>query len=175
VEKNFLSKSSHNNPFTLEFKKEEFYLMKGKENPYILSLDREPTREKIFQNNITEFDFIQYLFAQQAKFLKLMTWYNEGIERLKYLINDIFSRAIRELPEIQDKERFTAFKHIWSLQALHGFLDYFDTKSFPTDNPHAVTDLKLTRMGFRHYIILHLEQLYGLLYGSGLEKIQVFY
>jgi len=160
-------------PEKLKFRNEEFYLIKGKENPYILTMDRESTRELIFRNNITEFDFIQYLFAQQAKFLKLMTWYNEGIERVKYFINDIFNRATRELPEIEDQERFTAFKHIWSLQALHGFLDYFDMKSFPNENPHAITDLKLTRMSFRHYIILHLEQLYGLLYGSGLEKIQV--
>ncbi len=172
-------KSSVSNPYKtpfsspLEFLKEEFYLIKGKENPYLLSIDREESRMKIFDNKITEFDFAQYLFARQAHFLKHMNWYHEGIERVKLFISDIFGRAIRELPPIQDQNYFNVFKHIWSIQAINGFLLYYHPRGFINDNPQTHKDLKVLRVNFHHHSILHLEQLYILVYGNAIDKIKV--
>ena len=104
-----------------------------------------------------------------------MNWYHEGVERVKFFISDIFHRSIRELPPVQDQERFTAFKHIWSIQTLYGFLEFFNPKTFVNENPHAQTDLKILRVNFKHHAILHLEQLYTLLYGASIDKVKVFY
>lgn len=95
-----------------------------------------------------------------------MNWHHEGIDRVKLLISDVFQRSTRELPPIQDRNKYMAFKHIWTIQALHGFLDFFQS-------PNSQVDLSYTRLDFKHYVILHLEQLYELLYGSGINKIKV--
>lgn len=99
--------------------------------------------------------------------------YQEGIERVKLFISDIFHRSIREFPEIKDQNRYTAFRHIWSIQALNGFLEFFNPASATNENSAIQNDLKFIRMNYKHYIVSHLEQLYGLLYGANLDKIKV--
>ena len=136
-------------------------------------MDREETRAKLFDNTISEFDFVQYLFARQTRLLKQLNWFQEGIERVKMFTSDIFQRATRELPEVQDMGRFTVFKHIWSIQVMHGFLEFFHPKYFTNDNQHAQNDLNYVRMQYKHHTIQHLEQLYGFLYGQRLDKVKV--
>lgn len=115
--------------------------------------------------------------GRSAQFMKKIGKHTEALERVKKLIKEMFTRSLRGNSEVKDQFKFFVFKHIWSYQAIMGFLDHFHGRSLsavPEDeDEHKKDELMSNRLNFTNASLFHLERLFYYLFDSSIEEFKV--
>ena len=129
----------------------------------------------IYDNDITEFIFIQYLFGKQAYLMRKLNWYRDGIERVKHFIAETFVRALRELKIDKNDSKILIFKCIWIYQATNGFLEIFNPKLFFVLDANIQFEFSSNIINVKSHALGYLEKLGRILFNINCTKVSLVY
>lgn len=132
-----------------------------------------PYRLLIFNDKISEFMFLQYIFARKLYLLKKLDMDFEAIERFKYFLKEItcvlankstyFSVKFEEEEEEKNLILYNIFRNIWVYQISNGLAQIYRTNLLQTNNAKIIA-LTNNISYLKNLAKFHLEKLGNLVF-----------
>lgn len=114
-------------------------------------------RLRIHNNDITEFNFLQYVFSQQAYFMMKVGMIKEVLERAKNFFPNVFQRLAKEIDNQSDRVQYMKFCPVFTYHGVMSLLEALGLRGEMLERADMQKDLCLQVASVRNYALGHLE------------------